>query len=148
MSEQLQDHEQASAGYRLPFALEQLQWNDAGLLPVIAQDARTGQVLMLAWMDHDALQETLRTRQVCYWSRSRKKLWRKGETSGHQQRLLSLQVDCDGDTLLIQVEQTGAACHTFKPHCFFWQLQGDEWVCIEEAQPVLHSASATDSHSS
>ncbi len=131
MSESLQDHEHASAGTRLPFTLDQLQWNDAGLLPVIAQDADSGQVLMLAWMNHDALQETLQTQQVCYWSRSRKKLWRKGESSGHQQRLLNLQIDCDADTILLQVQQVGAACHTFKPHCFFWQAEDDELVCTE-----------------
>ena len=129
----LQQQEDAKAGTRLPFSLDQLQWNDAGLLPVITQDAHSGQVLMLAWMNHDALQETLDTQQVCYWSRSRKKLWRKGESSGHQQRLLRLQIDCDADAILLQVEQQGAACHTFKPHCFFWQIEGNELVCTHTA---------------
>lgn len=128
----LQDHEHASAETRLPFSLDQLQWNDVGLLPVITQDADTGQVLMLAWMNHEALQETLATQQVCYWSRSRKKLWRKGESSGHQQHLVRLQIDCDADTILLQVHQQGAACHTFKPNCFFWQVEGDELVCTQD----------------
>jgi phosphoribosyl-AMP cyclohydrolase len=119
MTTSLQDHEHACAGTRLPFSLDQLQWNDAGLLPVITQDAQTGQVLMLAWVNHEALQETLATQKVCYWSRSRKKLWRKGESSGHQQRLVRLQVDCDADTILLQVHQQGAGLSYLQTPLFF-----------------------------
>jgi phosphoribosyl-AMP cyclohydrolase len=91
----------------------------AGLVPAIAQDATSGEVLMLAWMDRDALNRTLETGEVTYWSRSRQELWRKGATSGHTQRLIEAYVDCDGDTLLLRVEQTGPACHTGAPTCFF-----------------------------
>jgi phosphoribosyl-AMP cyclohydrolase len=93
-----------------------------GLVPVVAQDAKTGGVLMVAWMNADALAQTLRTGAVTYWSRSRKSLWRKGETSGHIQRLVEAYVDCDGDTLLLKVDQTGPACHTGEPTCFFRKL--------------------------
>ena len=93
-----------------------------GLVPVVAQDAKTGGVLMVAWMNADALAQTLRTGDVTYWSRSRKSLWRKGETSGHTQRLVEAYVDCDGDTLLLKVDQTGPACHTGEPNCFFRKL--------------------------
>jgi len=93
-----------------------------GLVPAIAQDVKTGEVLMLAWMDRDALRLTLETGEVTYWSRSRKELWRKGATSGHTQRLVEAYVDCDGDTLLLKVEQTGPACHTGAPNCFFRRL--------------------------
>ena len=94
-----------------------------GLVPAIAQDARSGDVLMLAWMNSQSLRETLETGEVTYWSRSRGKLWRKGETSGHTQRLIEAYVDCDGDTLLLKVEQMGPACHTGAPACFFRKLQ-------------------------
>lgn len=88
-------------------------------MPAIAQDARSGEVLMMAWMTADAVRRTLDTGDVTYWSRSRQKLWRKGETSGHTQRLVEAYVDCDGDTLLLKVEQVGPACHTGAPTCFF-----------------------------
>ncbi len=91
----------------------------AGLVPAIAQQHDTGEVLMMAWMNREALAETLATGRVCYWSRSRAALWRKGETSGQIQRLVELRVDCDGDTLLLRVEQTGVACHTGLRSCFF-----------------------------
>ena len=94
-----------------------------GLVPAIAQDATSGEVLMMAWMNADSLKRTLSTGDVVYWSRSRKKLWRKGETSGHTQRLVEAYVDCDGDTLLLKVEQTGPACHTGAPTCFFRKVQ-------------------------
>jgi len=94
-------------------------FDGAGLVPAIAQDAKTGEVLMLAWMDRDALKRTLETGDVTYWSRSRKELWRKGGTSGHTQRLVEAYVDCDGDTILLKVEQKGPACHTGVPTCFF-----------------------------
>jgi phosphoribosyl-AMP cyclohydrolase len=94
-----------------------------GLVPAIAQDALSGEVLMMAWMNADALRATLKTGEITYWSRSRAKLWRKGETSGHTQRLVEAYVDCDGDTLLLKVEQIGPACHTGQAVCFFRKLQ-------------------------
>ncbi len=97
-------------------------FNAEGLVPVIAQDVSTGAVLMLAWMNRQALDLTLETGDVTYWSRSRSELWRKGATSGHTQRLVEAMVDCDGDTLLMKVEQTGPACHTGAPTCFFRRL--------------------------
>lgn len=112
-------------GTRLPASdlLAQLRWNDQGLIAVIAQDVHSNEVLMMAWMNAQALEITLREGRVCYWSRSRKTLWRKGETSGHQQRLRALRVDCDGDAILCLVEQTGPACHTGRPNCFYWQIK-------------------------
>jgi phosphoribosyl-AMP cyclohydrolase len=94
----------------------------AGLVPAIAQDAKTGEVLMLAWMSREALKRTLERGEVTYWSRSRRELWRKGATSGHTQRLIEAYVDCDGDTLLLKVEQVGPACHTGAPTCFFKRM--------------------------
>jgi len=99
-----------------------VQFDAQGLLPAIAQDAATGQVLMLAWMNAEALTLTLQTGDVTYWSRSRQALWRKGATSGHIQALQSIALDCDGDALLLQVVQTGPACHTGAPSCFFKTL--------------------------
>jgi phosphoribosyl-AMP cyclohydrolase len=99
--------------------LKKIQFNDHGLVPVIAQRHGNGEVLMMAWMNADAVAETLATGRVCYWSRSRQSLWRKGETSGHFQYLKEFFVDCDGDTLLITVDQTGPACHTGEKTCFF-----------------------------
>ncbi len=96
-----------------------LVFNEAGLIPAIAQRHDSGEVLMLAWMNRDAVSETLSTGKVCYWSRSRRGLWRKGETSGNTQILVDFMVDCDGDTVLLKVEQTGPACHTGRPTCFF-----------------------------
>lgn len=110
--------EQISAGD----LIAAVAFDAAGLVPAIAQDIKTGEVLMLAWMDRDALRLTLETGEVTYWSRSRKELWRKGATSGHTQRLVEAYVDCDGDTLLLKVEQTGPACHTGAPNCFFRRL--------------------------
>jgi phosphoribosyl-AMP cyclohydrolase len=104
-----------------PF-LETVAFNDEGLVPAIAQQHDTGEVLMLAWMNRASLVETLKTGRVCYWSRSRQKLWRKGDTSGHIQRLIGCRLDCDGDTVLLLVDQTGAACHTQRRTCFFNQL--------------------------
>ncbi|MSP95539.1 MAG: phosphoribosyl-AMP cyclohydrolase [Alphaproteobacteria bacterium] len=99
--------------------LATVTFDASGLVPAIAQDSTTGAVLMLAWMNADSLKRTLETGDVVYWSRSRKSLWRKGETSGHTQRLVEAYVDCDGDTLLLKVAQTGPACHTGEPTCFF-----------------------------
>ena len=99
--------------------LAAVTFNADGLVPAIAQDATSGDVLMMAWMTRETLAETLRTGQVTYWSRSRQAVWRKGETSGHTQKLVEAWVDCDGDTLLLKVQQTGPACHTGAPTCFF-----------------------------
>ena len=99
--------------------LAALSFNDDGLVAAVAQQHDTGEVLMLAWMNREAVRETLATGRVCYWSRSRRSLWRKGETSGHVQRLVELRVDCDGDAVLLRVDQTSAACHTGQRSCFF-----------------------------
>ena len=99
-----------------------VKFNDDGLVPVIAQSHASGAVLMLAWMNRQTLEETLSTGQVTYWSRSRAKVWRKGETSGNLQRLVEAWIDCDGDTLLLKVDQLGPACHTGAPSCFFRRL--------------------------
>lgn len=104
-----------------------------GLVPAIAQQHDTGEVLMMAWMNREAVAETLRTGSVCYWSRSRGALWRKGESSGQVQRLVELRIDCDGDTLLLQVDQTGVACHTGRRSCFYRAARGGR---LEEIQPV------------
>lgn len=108
----------------------------SGLLPVIAQDHRTGRVLMMAWMNRAAYEETLKTRQACYYSRSRKSLWRKGETSGHRQRVLRIQFDCDADCILMQVEQQGAACHDGYASCFYRTVQDDLSISIDEPRLV------------
>ncbi len=102
--------------------LAAINYDSNGLVPAIAQDAKTGDVLMLAWMNSESLLRTLVTGDVTYWSRSRQQLWRKGETSGHVQRLVEAWVDCDGDTLLLKVDQTGPACHTGAHACFFRAL--------------------------
>ena len=109
--------------------LERIAFDGAGLVPAIAQQHDSGEVLMLAWMSREAIAETLRTGRVCYWSRSRARLWRKGETSGQTQRLVDFLVDCDGDTLLLKVEQTGVACHTGRRSCFF--------TAVREAGPTV-----------
>ena len=98
---------------------EVLHFNTDGLIPAIAQEAETGTVLMMAWMNAEAVAETLATGRICYWSRSRAKLWRKGETSGHEQHLVDFRIDCDGDTILLTVTQKGPACHTGRPNCFY-----------------------------
>ena len=108
--------------------LAALKFVSQGLVAAVAQQHDTGEVLMLAWMNRDAVAETLATGRVCYWSRSRQSLWRKGETSGHIQKLKELRVDCDGDAILLQVEQTGPACHTGEHSCFFRAARGDALV--------------------
>ena len=105
--------------------LKAVKFNDDGLVPVIAQSHTTGAVLMLAWMNRHTLEETLTTGQVTYWSRSRKQVWRKGESSGNTQRLVEAFIDCDGDVLLLKVDQLGPACHTGAPTCFFRRLTGE-----------------------
>jgi phosphoribosyl-AMP cyclohydrolase len=111
-----------------------IKFDAQGLVPAIAQQHDTGEVLMMAWMDRAAVVETLGTGRVCYWSRSRKGPWRKGDTSGHIQTLIDLRVDCDGDTLLALVDQKGAACHTGRHNCFFRALRGE---VLEEIAPVV-----------
>lgn len=110
---------------RIDALLAAVVFDAQGLVPAIAQDAETGQVLMQAWMSRETLAETLAKGQVVYWSRSRRARWRKGETSGHVQALVEVLVDCDGDTLLLKVRQTGPACHTGARSCFFRRLTAD-----------------------
>jgi phosphoribosyl-AMP cyclohydrolase len=107
--------------------IQHVSFDQAGLVPVIAQQHDTGEILMVAWMNRDALAETLATGQMCYWSRSRRALWRKGETSGQLQRLIELRLDCDGDTLLAKVDQIGVACHTGRRSCFFRTATSGGW---------------------
>lgn len=117
----LLDLESAATGSRWPLTavLDALPWNSDGLIAAIAQQHDSGEVLMLAWMNRRALAETLASGQVCYWSRSRQCLWRKGKSSGHRQRLIEARLDCDGDAVLLQVDQHGPACHTGRPNCFY-----------------------------
>ena len=103
-------------------------WNDDGLIPAIAQDAMSGEVLMLAWMNAESLALTLREKRAVYWSRSRQALWRKGDTSGHTQTVVDIRLDCDGDTLLLKVNQIGGACHTGRKTCFFYRPSEGDWV--------------------
>jgi phosphoribosyl-AMP cyclohydrolase len=112
-----------------------VRFDAAGLVPAIAQQHDTGEVLMMAWMNRAALEETIATGAVCYWSRSRQALWRKGERSGQAQRLVELRLDCDGDTLLLRVEQTGVACHTGRRSCFYRALRGG--TLTEIAAPLV-----------
>ena len=106
--------------------MPQLTYNSDGLIPAVAQDADTHEVLMMAWMDEEALRRTLATGKATYWSRSRREYWVKGETSGHHQAVVSIAADCDGDTLLVTVRQTGAACHTGNRTCFFTELTAED----------------------
>ena len=115
--------------------LEQLKWNDEGLLPVVAQDLNSGRVLMQAWVNREALQTAQNEDQAVYWSRSKNKLWRKGEESGHVQKLNGIYLDCDADSLIYEVEQVGGiACHTGRFSCFYRKLDNNEW---QEVDPVL-----------
>ena len=112
--------------------LDAIKWTDNGLVPAIAQDYQSGTVLMMAWMNAEALAATVAEQRAVYWSRSRQKLWRKGEESGNVQKLHDIRLDCDGDTLLLQVEQVGGiACHTGRQHCFFNQLHDGAWQPVE-----------------
>ncbi|MBK8971969.1 MAG: phosphoribosyl-AMP cyclohydrolase [Hahellaceae bacterium] len=120
--------------------MNEVHWNADGLLPVIAQDAKTGTILMMAWMNAEALQQTVTCGEAVYWSRSRQRLWHKGESSGHVQKVHTILLDCDGDTLILKIEQIGGiACHTGRAHCFFKRLDGTTWV---EETPVLKDPSA------
>ncbi|MEX2520454.1 MAG: phosphoribosyl-AMP cyclohydrolase [Paracoccaceae bacterium] len=114
----------------LPFDPSSLTYDARGLIPAIAQDAQTGEVLMMAWMNAASVAETLATGRVAYWSRSRQEIWRKGETSGHVQKLMEMRVDCDRDCLLVKVDQTGPACHTNRRSCFYTAIQGGAEVEI------------------
>ncbi|MCU7921464.1 MAG: phosphoribosyl-AMP cyclohydrolase [Candidatus Thiodiazotropha sp. (ex Dulcina madagascariensis)] len=115
--------------------LDAVKWDKDGLVPAIAQESGSGKILMMAWMNDEALQLTKEGGRAVYWSRSRQKLWRKGEESGHWQRVRSMRIDCDGDVVLLEVEQMGGiACHTGRHNCFYRELQGDDWV---EILPVL-----------
>ncbi|HHM04834.1 MAG TPA: phosphoribosyl-AMP cyclohydrolase [Gammaproteobacteria bacterium] len=121
-----------------PAWLDQVRWNSDGLVPAIAQDAVSGRVLMLAWMNREALAETAASGRAVYWSRSRGRLWRKGERSGHVQTVRELRLDCDGDTVLLSVEQGGGiACHTGRQSCFYLRLEDQAW---QPADPVLKDA--------
>ena len=112
--------------------LNAIRFDGNGLVPAVAQQHDSGEVLMLAWMNREAAAETLATGQACYWSRSRGRLWRKGETSGQTQRLVELRIDCDGDALLLLVDQTGVACHTGRRSCFFTALRGGRLQTVAE----------------
>jgi phosphoribosyl-AMP cyclohydrolase len=114
--------------------LDSVAFDGNGLVPAIAQQHDTGEVLMMAWMNRAAIEETLSTGRVCYWSRSRASLWRKGETSGQVQRLVELRIDCDNDCLLVLVDQTGVACHTGRRSCFFTAVRAGERAIIADVQ--------------
>ena len=113
--------------------LAEIRFDPQGLVPAIAQQHDTGEVLMMAWMDRNAVVETMQTGRACYWSRSRKAPWRKGDTSGHIQTVIDFRVDCDGDTVLMLVDQTGVACHTGRHNCFFRAIRDGK---LEEIAPV------------
>ena len=117
-----------------PTLLDEIKFDADGLVPAIAQQFDSGEVLMMAWMNAESIAEMLRSGRVCYWSRSRQSLWRKGETSGQVQALKELRLDCDGDTILLHVDQTGVACHTGRRNCFFRAVRGGELVTIAEAE--------------
>lgn len=115
--------------------LNKVNWSDDGLVPAIAQAADSGEILMVAWMNREALQRTVETGEAVYWSRSRKKLWHKGEESGHVQKVKEIRLDCDEDVILLKVEQQGGiACHTGRHSCFFQKLENGQWKAVE---PVL-----------
>jgi len=115
--------------------LNAVKWDEHGLVPAIAQDAKTGEVLMFAWMNREALEKTAQLGQAVYWSRSRRKLWHKGEESGHFQKVVELRTDCDNDVILLKIEQVGGiSCHTGRRSCFFNQLADEHWRDVE---PVL-----------
>jgi phosphoribosyl-AMP cyclohydrolase len=116
--------------------VDALKYNEDGLIPAIAQQHDTGEILMMAWMNKEAVAETLKTGQVCYYSRSRSKLWRKGESSGQQQELVDFRTDCDLDTVLVTVKQIGVACHTGRRSCFSWAVRDGK---IEAVEPVITS---------
>ena len=114
---------------------DQVVWNENGLLPVVVQDVNSSRVLMFAWMNHEALELTIKEKRAVFWSRSRKKIWRKGEESGHVQQIREIRLDCDGDVLVLLVEQIGGlSCHTGRVSCFYRVLRDEKWVTID---PVI-----------
>ncbi|MFN3919066.1 MAG: phosphoribosyl-AMP cyclohydrolase [Methylohalobius sp.] len=120
--------------------LNQVRWNEEGLVPAVAQEEGTGEVLTLAWMNREALALTAKEGVAVYWSRSRRKLWRKGEVSGHRQIVREIRLDCDGDAILLKVIQEGGiACHTGRRLCFYHRLEGDKWQIVE---PVVKDPEA------
>ena len=124
--------------------LDAIKWNDQGLVPAIAQEGPGGKILMMAWMNREALAATRATGHAVYWSRSRGKLWHKGESSGHEQIVKAIRLDCDADVILLEVEQKGGiACHTGRHHCFYRELREDDWVVVE---PVLKDPDAIYGH--
>lgn len=136
-----QQLEKAETGTRKTFdeVLDQLAFNEQGLITAIAQQADTGEVLMLAWMNRESLEITMKEGRACYWSRSRNQLWRKGESSGQVQQLKAIRVDCDGDALLLLVDQQGPACHTGRRSCFYFDLNGERLEVLTE--PLIDPAS-------
>ncbi|MDP2833109.1 MAG: phosphoribosyl-AMP cyclohydrolase [Pseudomonadota bacterium] len=115
--------------------LNKVNWSQEGLVPAIAQDAASGDILMVAWMNREALKQTVELGEAVYWSRSRKKLWHKGEESGHTQKVSEIRLDCDEDVVLLKIEQSGGiACHTGRRSCFFQKLENDKWIAVD---PVL-----------
>jgi phosphoribosyl-AMP cyclohydrolase len=115
--------------------LDEVPWNEHDLVAVVAQDFSSGRILTVAWMNREALQKTAETKEATYWSRSRKKLWRKGEESGYTQKVREVRIDCDADAILLKVEQVGGiACHTGRESCFFRKLENGKWVTVD---PVL-----------
>ena len=115
--------------------LDEVPWNGEGLIAAVAQDARSDRVLTVAWMNREALKQTVEKQQAVYWSRSRKRLWRKGEESGHVQKVVEVRLDCDADAVLLRVEQVGGiACHTGRESCFFRKLENGKWAAVD---PVL-----------
>lgn len=112
--------------------LDEIKWDKEGLVPAIAQETGTGKILMMAWMNKEALELSVNEGRAIYWSRSRNKLWRKGEESGHVQTIKDIRLDCDNDVVLLEVEQLGGiACHTGRHNCFYKQLQNNQWVEVE-----------------
>ena len=132
------DQDGIAAGTGIEAALQQLSLNEDGLIPAIAQQHDTGEVLMLAWMNLESLKETLSSGRVVYWSRSRKQLWRKGDTSGQVQNLIEARVDCDRDCLLLLVDQIGVACHTGRRNCFFTAFRDGQTATIAEVMVDPH----------
>jgi phosphoribosyl-AMP cyclohydrolase len=118
--------------------IDELKFNEEGLIPAIVQDAETGDVLMMAWMNREALRRTIETGKATYWSRSRQKFWIKGETSGHFQEVESIYVDCDADVVLLKVKQIGAACHTGRRSCFFRQVDVDSGGLRNVLEPLVN----------
>ena len=135
MTAEIKQLETAPDGTTRPLnqVLDALRYNDRGLVTAIAQDARTGEVLMLAWMNRAAIERTLETGYAWYFSRSRQQLWWKGETSGHVQKVVDLSFDCDGDAILMRVDQAGPACHTDRPSCFYLRVDGDRVRVVGDA---------------